>query len=192
MQEHETPFHGDLIAATSNEQRVSATVAISEEATRILEQLVLLHDDKCISEPSGQLFLERAIDFLRAKLITHEFTLRSFNSPAARRGLATWQVRRVTNYMRDRIDQRIGLNELASLANLSRFHFCTAFRIATGRTPYEWLTHERVARAKHLLGDPTLSITDIALAVGYSTPSAFASVFRKVMGQTPTEFRRRL
>ena len=191
MHKQETTAHGESIAARSSEQSVSAAGAPSEEAARILDQLVLLRDDKTVSDPSGRLFLERAIDFLCTKLVNHDFTLGARDAPVARRGLANWQVRRVTNYMRDRLDQEIGLDELASLANLSRFHFCTAFRMATGRTPYEWLTHERMARAKYLLANPTLRITDIALAVGYATPSAFAAVFRKVMGQTPTEFRRR-
>jgi AraC family transcriptional regulator len=109
-----------------------------------------------------------------------------------RRGLATWQVKRVTGYMRDRLDQEIGLDALAALVYLSRCHFCTAFRLATGQTPYEWLTHERMARAKALLSDPKLRITEIALAVGYATPSSFSAAFRKIMSQTPSEFRRRL
>ena len=75
---------------------------------------------------------------------------------------------------------------------LSRFHFCTAFRLATGRTPHEWLTSLRIERARELLADPETRITDIALEVGYKTPSAFAASFRKVAGITPTEFRRGL
>jgi len=81
---------------------------------------------------------------------------------------------------------------LATLVGLSRFHFCTAFRMATGHTPHEWLTVQRIQRAKALLRDPTLSITEIALTVGYQTSSAFAATFRKIAGVTPTEFRRSL
>jgi AraC family transcriptional regulator len=46
-------------------------------------------------------------------------------------------------------------------------------------------------RARELLADPALGITDIALAVGYGTPSAFTASFRKHLGVTPTNFRRR-
>jgi AraC family transcriptional regulator len=111
---------------------------------------------------------------------------------APRRGLADWQVKRVTTYMRDHLDQEIGLQELATFVDLSRFHFCTAFRMATGHTPHEWLTVQRVQRAKALLTDPKLPVTDVALTVGYQTPSAFAATFRKIVGVTPTEFRRSL
>ena len=109
-----------------------------------------------------------------------------------RRGLANWQVRRVTAYMGERLDQEIGLQELARLINLSRFHFCTAFRLATGQTPREWLIARRIERACNLLAQPSMSITNVGLAVGYATPSAFAASFHKRMGLTPSEFRRTL
>jgi len=109
-----------------------------------------------------------------------------------RGGLATWQVRRVTDYMREHIDKSIGLDELAGLVGLSRYHFCTAFRVATGRSPHVWLTEQRMARARRLLGERDLSVSEVALAVGYATPSAFAASFRKIVGTTPTGFRRGL
>src|SRR5687768_15329233 len=109
-----------------------------------------------------------------------------------RRGLANWQVRRVTAYMGERLDQEICLQELARLLNLSRFHFCTAFRLATGQTPREWLIARRIERACKLLAQPSMSITKVGLAVGYATPSAFAATFHKRMGMTPSAFRRAL
>ena len=138
------------------------------------------------------LFVEQALDLLCTHLHARPFLAGQSTMPVARRGLLAWQVRRVTAYMRERLDQDIGLDELAAQVNLSRFHFCTAFRLATGHTPYEWLTSLRIERARQLLADPRLRVTDIALAVGYKTPSAFAASFRKVAGVTPTEFRRSL
>jgi AraC family transcriptional regulator len=192
MREQQKTADGELVAAGSSERLASVDAQPSEETARILNQLAMLRDDQTASDPSGRLFLEQAIDLLRTKLVRHRPALGVLDAAAPRRGLATWQVKRVTSYMRDRLEQEIGLDELAALVSLSRCHFCTAFRMATGQTPYEWLTHERIARAKALLADPTLRIIDIALAVGYATPSAFAAVFRKLMGQTPREFRRRL
>jgi AraC family transcriptional regulator len=109
-----------------------------------------------------------------------------------RRGLANWQVKRVTAYMSERLDQDVCLQELARLINLSRFHFCTAFRLATGKTPREWLIARRIERACKLLAQPSMTITKVGLAVGYATPSAFAASFHKRMGMTPSEFRRAL
>lgn len=158
-------------------------------ATRILGMLC---NESTVTDPSTRLFLEQAVDLLCTQLVRGHSSFGTLSTPTPRRGLADWQVKRVTSYMRDRLDENIGLNELAALVNLSRYHFCTAFRMATGRTPHEWLTHQRISRARELLLDPALRITDIALSVGYETPSSFTASFRKVVGVTPTEFRRQI
>lgn len=106
-------------------------------------------------------------------------------------GLANWQVRRVTSYMLDHLDRDVSLDELATLVDLSRAHFCTAFRLSVGRTPREWLIDKRIERARELLTQPAMSITEIALALGY-TPSAFGAIFRERVGMTPSGFRRTL
>jgi AraC family transcriptional regulator len=143
-------------------------------------------------EPLQRLFMEQLLDLLCLQLLRSHSSLSISLSAAPRRGLAAGQLERVTAYMRERLSDDIGLQELADLVSLSRFHFCTVFRMATGQSPYRWLTAQRIARARALLANPALRITDIALAVGYQTPSAFAATFRRAVGVTPTEFRRRL
>jgi AraC family transcriptional regulator len=156
---------------------------------RILE---LLAREAAMADSSSRLFIEQAIDLLCTQLVRGHSTFGVLTSPAPQRGLATWQVRRVTEYMRDHLGEDIGLSELAAIVGLSRFHFCTAFRLATGRTPHEWLAQARIERAQAMLAQPEAAITEVALAVGYSTPSAFTAAFRRVTGTTPSEFRRRL
>jgi AraC family transcriptional regulator len=141
---------------------------------------------------SSRLFVEQAIDLLCTQLIRGHSSIGALTAASPRRGLADWQVKRVTQYMQEHLDEEIGLDELAVLVSLSRFHFVTAFRLATGQTPHAWLTALRISRARQLLAHPELPVTDIALAVGYQTPSAFAASFRKSAGITPTEYRRRL
>jgi AraC family transcriptional regulator len=94
--------------------------------------------------------------------------------------------------MQENLDQDIDLQRLAGHVGLSRFYFCSAFRMATGYTPHEWLTKIRIDEARRLLAIPSLPITEIALAVGYQTPSAFAATFRRLVGVSPREFRRSL
>jgi AraC family transcriptional regulator len=154
--------------------------------------LTLLSNEHAASDPSARLFLEQAIDLLCTQLVRGHSTFGALPDPAPKRGLADWQVRRVTTYMRSMMEQEVGLDELAALVGLSRFHFCTAFRLATGRTPHQWLTGLRIARAKEMLTDPLLSVTEIGLCVGYQTPSSFAASFRRLVGSTPSEFRRQL
>jgi AraC family transcriptional regulator len=158
-------------------------------AARIME---LLSREAGAGDPSSRLFVEQAIDLLCIQLIRGHSSIAALEVAAPRGGLADWQVKKVTGYMREHMDEEIGLEELAALVNLSRFHFCTAFRKATGHTPHNWLMMQRIGEARRLLAVPELPVTDVALAVGYQTPSAFTAAFRKLVGMTPSEFRRRL
>ncbi len=92
-----------------------------------------------------------------------------------------------------RIDEALGddlsVAELAAAAGMSRHHFSRAFKAATGLPPYEYLTHRRIDRAKHLIGTHRLSITETALAVGFSNPSQFAAAFRRIEGLSPKIWR---
>jgi AraC family transcriptional regulator len=157
-------------------------------AARIME---LLSCEAEIGEPSARLFVEQAVDLLCIQLLRKHTAL---STPIARppAGLAPWQVKRVTAYMLERVSESLTLDELAGVIHLSRFHFCTAFRLATGKTPHEWLVIKRIDMARKLLEDRVLNITEVGLAVGYGTPSAFTAAFRKIVGCTPTDFRRRL
>jgi AraC family transcriptional regulator len=140
----------------------------------------------------SRLFLEQLIDLLCIQLLRAHSSVSLPAQPLAQRGLAAWQVKRVTGYMCENLAADVTLDELANLVGLSRFHFCHAFRQATGRRPHEWLTRLRIDRARALLGARELRIIDVALAVGYETQSAFTAVFRKTTGMTPTAYRRTL
>jgi AraC family transcriptional regulator len=82
-----------------------------------------------------------------------------------------------------------GLAELASVACLSPFHFHRIYRAMTGETIGRTAMRLRMVRALHLLGDPDVSVTHIALASGYDTSQAFARAFRDVTGGTPSDLR---
>ncbi|ARQ02809.1 hypothetical protein CAK95_07225 [Pseudorhodoplanes sinuspersici] len=139
---------------------------------------------------SSRLFLDHAIDLLCVQLIRSHSSVSALATTTKRRGLADWQVKRVTDFMRERLDQDISLGELAGLVNLSRHHFCTSFRLATGQTPHERFMHLRIDRAREMLAASSASITEIALDVGYETPSAFTASFRKITAMTPSDYRR--
>lgn len=158
-------------------------------AARILE---LLSREASSHDPSATMFVEQALDLLCLQLIRGHSSFQALPDPAPSKGLAEWQVKKVTAYLREHLADEVGLDELAGLLGLSRFYFCTAFRLATGKTPHEWLREARIGQARKLLAEPYLSVTDVGLAVGYGTPSAFAASFRKLVGVTPTDYRRQL
>jgi AraC family transcriptional regulator len=81
------------------------------------------------------------------------------------------------------------LAELADQEGISQRHLCTLFKRATGRSPHQWLTDRRVERARDLLRDTSVSVTDVALSCGFSSSQYFCSVFRERVGTTPSTFR---
>lgn len=105
-------------------------------------------------------------------------------------GLAAWQQREVVAYIEDHLDEPISLAGLAQLARLSTYHFCRAFSRSFGMPPHRYHTSRRIERAKALLLNPSASITDVGLAVGFSEASSFSAAFRKTTGLTPSSYRR--
>jgi AraC family transcriptional regulator len=155
--------------------------------------LAILSDPDVIVDPAAKLLVDRAVDLLCIQLLrSHSAVQLPQRAAHVRGGLARWQLRRVTDYMLAHLDEPMGLDKLAALVSLSRYHFCTAFRLSTGSTPHVWLTRQRMVLAQRLLSDPNLSISEIALAVGFATPSAFAATFHRIVGTTPRSFRRSL
>ncbi|MET4023771.1 AraC family transcriptional regulator [Bradyrhizobium sp. S3.2.12] len=110
--------------------------------------------------------------------------------PQLQGGLAPWQQRLVTAYIQEHLNQRIPIGTLAQLVRLSPYHFCRVFKQSLGIPPHRYQTTLRVEHAKLLLANRAGSMTEIGRAVGFSTPNAFATAFRKAAGIAPTDYRR--
>ncbi|MAS41845.1 MAG: AraC family transcriptional regulator [Rhodobacteraceae bacterium] len=108
----------------------------------------------------------------------------------AKGGLATWAERRCVELMHARLSEDISLDELAAEARLSPFHFARMFRRSLGVPPRVYLTRLRIEKACELLELTDLSITEIALDVGYSSSQVLARVFVKHMRVSPSSYRR--
>jgi len=110
--------------------------------------------------------------------------------PQLRGGLAPWQQRLVTAYIEEHLNERIPIGTLAQLVRLSPYHFCRVFKQSLGTPPHRYQTKRRVEHAKVLLAKRAGSMTEIGLAVGFNSPNAFATAFRKATGIAPTDYRR--
>jgi len=107
-------------------------------------------------------------------------------------GLAPGVLRRAIERLRSDSDADVSLAALAADAGLSRFHFCRAFKESTGLSPHAWLRQHRLEQAMNMLRDSDEAVVSIAAALGYSTQTAFAAAFRKLTGETPSDWRKRM
>ena len=93
-------------------------------------------------------------------------------------------------FIEDNLAKDIGLDELASVCGLTRFHFSRAFKASFGVPPYHYLNQRRIDRARQMLVGTGFPIASIAEACGFNGASQFGRSFRSAVGQTPLAFRR--
>jgi len=77
------------------------------------------------------------------------------------------------------------IDQLATRARLSPFHFIRAFRTAYGETPHQYLRRKRVERAKELLVTTPIAITELCDQIGFQSLGSFSTLFRRLTGETP-------
>jgi len=132
------------------------------------------------------------IDGLLLQLVGYLLRLRG-SAQGRRRssgGLSPRHLRQVTQLLEERLAQDVRLEELADLTGLSTFHLCRAFKRSTGLPPHRWRLARRIERARDILENTDLPVTEVAAAVGYDDPSQLASTFRKALGISPSQYRR--
>jgi AraC family transcriptional regulator len=128
-------------------------------------------------------------------VLAHEIIRLDDGAPGlrpVRGGLAAWQQKRIVEFIEEHLADDAPLETLASLAQLSTYHFARAFKRSFGVPPHRYRAMRRVERARALLTNPRTSVVEVALAVGFAGASSFAATFRRITGQTPTDYRRGL
>jgi AraC family transcriptional regulator len=134
----------------------------------------------------------QALGIVLARELVRRNTHRRCAVADAYGGLVAWQRRKVVEYIEEHLAEPILLTTLAVLVRLSPSYFCRVFRLSFGMPPQRYHATQRIERAKMLLTQPSMSVTDIGLSVGYSETSAFSTAFRRVTGLSPSAYRRTL
>lgn len=105
-------------------------------------------------------------------------------------GLPGGKLRRVADHIDANLGRELRLGELSGVVHMSPFHFARLFKRTSGVPPHRFVVRRRVDRAIELLAGGEHPIGEIARLVGFATPSHFTTVFRRITGVTPTEYRR--
>ncbi|MHC6227431.1 helix-turn-helix domain-containing protein [Pseudomonas sp. X10] len=106
------------------------------------------------------------------------------------KGLANWQLRRAKELIASHLAEGLSVARLAEECSLSRSYFTRAFKRSTGLSPHDWLLKMRVEKAKTLMRDSSLCLSQIGLECGFSDQSHFSRVFLKLTGSAPANWRR--
>jgi len=118
-------------------------------------------------------------------LVANRVAVRSENSEPA-------MISRAKTFIKTNQGEDLSLGQVAKAVNTSTFYFCKMFKKVTGLNFTEYLSRVRVEKAKNLLMNPNLRVSEIAFEVGFQSLTHFNRVFKKIAGESPTEFREHL
>jgi AraC family transcriptional regulator len=142
----------------------------------------------------GRLLAETLAASLAARLVHRHTGL----SPArdfvrlSNQGLDRRRLSRVKEYIAAHLEGDLTIAQLANVASLSQFHFARAFKVAVGQSPHQYVSAQRLERAKEMLTRGDQSLLDITVALSFSSQANFTRAFRQATGMTPGHYRRAL
>jgi AraC-like DNA-binding protein len=101
-------------------------------------------------------------------------------------------VAKAKKFIEDRSSEEISLGQVAQQVHVSPFHLCKLFRKSAGMTFTEFVARTRTEKAKSLLLNRQLRVSEIVYEVGFQSLTHFNRIFKKLVGESPTRFRARL
>lgn len=101
-------------------------------------------------------------------------------------------ITRAKQYIIEHHTEDLSLGQVAKAVHTSVFYFCKLFKKSTGMNFTEYVSRLRAEKAKNLLLNPNLRVSEIAYEVGFQSLTHFNRVFKQLVGESPTEYRRRL
>ncbi|MBW4507594.1 MAG: AraC family transcriptional regulator [Scytonematopsis contorta HA4267-MV1] len=137
----------------------------------------------------GQLYVESLTQALVIYLLRHYSGAPPQIITSVDRKLTNSQMQQALDYIHAHLDQDLSLVQIAEVINISPTYFASLFKRAIGISPHQYVIQQRVEQAKSLLSKRDLSITDIALQVGFSSQSHLTQQFKRLTGITPKQAR---
>ena len=116
---------------------------------------------------------------------------KSVDSVIRHAGMSPGRLNKVLEYIATGLEEELRLAAMAQVAGISPYYFCREFKKTMGITPHGYIVQQRIDRAKALLRNTSMSITEIGVQLLFATPSHFTATFRKLVGCTPSVFRLR-
>ncbi|WP_244831251.1 helix-turn-helix domain-containing protein [Caballeronia sp. TF1N1] len=132
----------------------------------------------------GKVFTDSVSFAIVSRLVARHFTLADRQKREAS-ALPAWRLNRAIEFIDAHLADSIGLADIAGSTGLTRMHFASQFRRATGMPPHEFLLRRRVEYAQRLLRESKQNMLDVALSCGFRSQAHFTTVFKRMVGDTP-------
>jgi AraC family transcriptional regulator len=185
-------IHPSLLVSSLDETADKNDIELSEHWNltdpHIAAVLRAMTVDLGAGSPAGQLYGESLANALAIYLL-HRYAVRPHIPAIFKGGLPRYRLKRVLDYIGDRLPGSLSLAELSGVAGMSPHYFTEMFRQSTGLPPHRYVLLQRIERAKESLLHRQCSVIEAGLDAGFRNPSHFARMFRKFVGVTPSEFR---
>jgi len=95
-------------------------------------------------------------------------------------------------YIQEHQTEEMTLSQVAKAVNMSSYYFCKMFKRVAGINFTDYVARVRIEKSKNLLLNPNLRVSEIAFEVGFQSLTHFNRVFKKILGQSPTDYRAQL
>jgi AraC-like DNA-binding protein len=171
--------------------RFQQKIGLNDEAAR--QSLIAMQQELEAPGINGALYVDTLLFLLLTRLVRCASNLaQPSKGTYAKGGLPNWRLKRAIERLEVDLPNMPTLAEVADLIGLHPTSFCRGFKQSMGVSPHRYVLVHRVNRAKEMMDDQRLSLTQIALDCGFSSSSQFSVVFKRITGMSPREFRRAL
>jgi AraC family transcriptional regulator len=147
-----------------------------------------IKDELDLGCPSGRLYLDGLGLAVASRLVT-QYSSIAHGKLGVREGLSDRRLKQVLSFIEEHLADDLSLNRIADVAGISATHLKAVFRSSLGLPVHRYVIHRRVERAKTLLMGTDSTVTEIALATGFSHQSHMARHMRRILGVAPRAMR---